>query len=149
MNGEGGNDTVSGGLGDDRVQGEAGDDVLLGGRGTDELAFTENCCDYSYDSGSVLVNLARGIAVAEDGKDTLGYFEFVIGSEADDILKGGRHADKLNGNLGSDIIRGRRGNDHLTGFDGHDSLHGGRGNDHNDDGQGGIAVSHPIDGTVL
>ncbi|MBA3350073.1 MAG: hypothetical protein H0T12_05910, partial [Actinobacteria bacterium] len=120
----------------DGIQGEAGDDVLFGGRGQDTLSFTENCCDYSYDSGSVLVNLARGTAVATDGTDTLGAFEFVIGSQADDILKGGKRADQLSGNLGSDMLRGRRGDDHLFGFDGHDSLHGGQGNNSNDGGRG-------------
>ncbi len=102
LNGEGGDDRVSGGRGDDAIHGEAGDDVLLGGRGKDDLLFTESCCDYSYDSGSVVVNLARGTAVAADGTDSLGYFEVVIGSQAGDILKGGKRSDHLNGNLGSD-----------------------------------------------
>ena len=45
-----------------------------------------------HDSGSVVVNLARGMAVAGDGTDSLGYLELVIGSAADDILKGGKRA---------------------------------------------------------
>jgi hypothetical protein len=40
----------------------------------------------------VVVNLARGMAVAGDGTDSPGYLELVIGSAADDILKGGKRA---------------------------------------------------------
>jgi Ca2+-binding RTX toxin-like protein len=53
----------------------------------------------------------------------------VVGTKANDTLRGTPDADRINGRGGNDRILGLTGDDTLTGGPGHDYLDGGRGND--------------------
>lgn len=77
-------DAINGGLGDDDISGGRGDDTLMGGEGDDNL------------SGN------RG-------------FDLISGDQGDDDLYGGRDDDTLMGGEGDDILVGGKGNDLLTG----------------------------------
>jgi Ca2+-binding RTX toxin-like protein len=134
--GDGGHDVINGGGDDDRVMGHDGDDTMDGGAGLDTVAFTEQCCDYSYDSGGVVVDMRAGTASAADGDDTLGGFEVVLGSLGDDRILGSAREETIYGLDGNDVLRGRGGADLLhpdymfdnpSGAD--DEVHGGKGVD--------------------
>lgn len=60
----------------------------------------------------------------------------IVGTEADDVLRGTPHRDVIWGGGGDDIILGSLGNDLLCGGPGADLIHGGRGNDIADGGAG-------------
>ena len=101
ITGGGGNDTITGGNGNDTLTGSAGDDSLTGGDGNDTLTGSE-------------------------GNDTL------IGGNGDDTLNGGVGDDSLDGGPGTDILNGDPGADNLTGPPNDtsvDSLDGGAGGD--------------------
>ena len=53
----------------------------------------------------------------------------VIGTEGDDALEGGPHAETLSGGGGDDVLNGNGGRDLLDGGTGNDILNGGKGND--------------------
>jgi Ca2+-binding RTX toxin-like protein len=56
-------------------------------------------------------------------------FDYLVGNDEDDILKGFRGNDRLFGGSGKDSLYGGWGNDTLNGGSGKDSLYGGPGND--------------------
>ena len=58
--------------------------------------------------------------------DSLGW---LIGSDANELLKGGAGNDKMTGRLGHDVLLGQDQDDQLYGFGGDDVLDGGTGND--------------------
>lgn len=143
LNGHAGNDTLRGGggtdyiydgAGNDLVQGDAGDDLLYrtdatgkdifdGGAGTDTFTFQ------SYVNSAVLDLLD---ARQNDGQAkglTLRNVEKIVGSSADDDLRGSNKADIFDGSGGDDVLMGRGGNDVLTGGGGDDWLTGGAGAD--------------------
>lgn len=112
--GEGGHDRLHGEGGNDVVHGYDGDDVLDGGPGGDRVFFTELCCDYSYDSGGVRVNLTKGTAKAADGSDQVMGFEEIYGSKGADVLIGSGRGEVLYGLDGNDELDGRGGADTLV-----------------------------------
>jgi Ca2+-binding RTX toxin-like protein len=100
-----------------------GNDTLNGGGGYDRA-------DYSGAAGSVVANLASGIASDGYGStDTLLNIEGLRGSSFNDTLMGSAGNDNLNGNGGNDSLVGDGGNDVLLGGAGADTLIGGAGND--------------------
>jgi len=96
IRGRGGNDTVDGGSGNDSLHGGAGNDLLIGGSGDDEL----------------------------------------FGNAGDDRLLGGQGKDELYGGTGNDYLSGGADDDTLFGQDGNDTLIVGGGNDQADGGHG-------------
>ena len=96
IRGRGGNDTVDGGSGNDSLHGGAGNDLLIGGSGDDEL----------------------------------------FGNSGDDRLLGGQGKDELYGGTGGDYLSGGADDDTLFGQDGNDTLIVGGGNDQADGGRG-------------
>ena len=66
----------------------------------------------------------------------------IIGTSADDKIRGGEGDDEISGKYGDDILSGGKGNDELDGGSGVDHLDGGKGNDELD---GGSGVDH-LDG---
>lgn len=103
--GDGGNDTLDAGSGNDKLYGGIGNDYLIGGQGNDTLdgGSDFDIADYSYSSVGVTVNLATGIATgASSDNDTLANIEAIIGSNYNDILRGGAGNDLLIGGAGSD-----------------------------------------------
>ena len=105
--GEGGSDTLVGGLVGDVLDGGAGDDVLFGNDGNDTLV-----------GGDDADQLAGGF-----GDDALD------GGLGDDLLYGETGADRLLGGDGVDTLDGGDDRDVLDGADGADLLSGGLGND--------------------
>jgi len=106
LEGEDGNDILTGGLGGDTIFGGTGNDSILGGGGNDGL-------------------LQGGL-----GDDT------VEGGEGDDFLFGGQNSDILHGQAGADFVQGNLGADLLFGGVGADTMLGGQGSDtiHGEDG---------------
>src|SRR5262245_36562506 len=95
------NDTITGGAGDELVGGWGGDDVLTGGDGFDTLF-------YALAPAGVTVDLESGKASGGHGNDTFSGFEFVVGSEFDDVLIGSNSdaPETLEGRGGNDFIDG-------------------------------------------
>jgi len=79
------------------------------------------------------LNLASGVVQKymnnQYTEDRLRNIENIVGTYADDILRGNGLGNILSGGLGEDEIYGFDGNDTLNGGDGDDSLIGGKGND--------------------
>ena len=105
LDGGRGADTLLGGLGDDTLSGGRGADVLRGGDGVD-------IADYTFSLDGVQVDMADGASGGGDAEgDTFEDIEIVqgsyhgdtiLGSHADNILRGGRGADVLDGRGGFD-----------------------------------------------
>jgi VCBS repeat-containing protein len=101
--GQGGNDTLSGGLGDDSLFGGTGNDSIDGDTGADQLGGGDG--DDSLEGGA--------------DHDTL------EGEAGSDMLRGGGGDDRLLGGPGDDRLLGEAGADWLAGGDGSDTLAGG------------------------
>jgi Ca2+-binding RTX toxin-like protein len=107
LDGEVGNDALTGGNGNDAISGGSGNDTLKGGSGGDML-----------DGGS-------GGDVVSGG----GASDTVMGGAGSDRLKGGAADDTLDGGAGEDTLTGGGGPDTVNGGDGDDRLEGGGGDD--------------------
>ena len=81
-------------------------------------------------SGYETVRITSVIPKAENGKNCT-----IIGSPADDILRGTSGSDVICGFAGDDTIDGGKGNDTIDGGDGNDEIYGGNGNDKIDGGE--------------
>ncbi|MEY8205792.1 MAG: calcium-binding protein, partial [Bermanella sp.] len=134
IDGQGGNDTITGGSNDDELRGNTGDDTLNGGQGNDLLLGGEGQDTLLGGTGSDQLNGGTGNDVLKggDGNDTLN------GGDNNDALNGGSGNDQLNGDngndqlaggLGSDTLNGGSGDDVLAGDEGNDTLNGGDGSD--------------------
>lgn len=133
--GRGGNDVICAGRGDDLVVGGPGDDLLLGERGVDDM-FGEDGNDrlktgdgptntasggpgddrltggegldlsnYLEFGSPIEADLTDGRATGE-GTDTFASIEGVLGSRADDTLRGNGDGNLLVGAGGNDLISG-------------------------------------------
>lgn len=155
INGGGGNNILSGGEGDDTFivtggglnvyQGGNGYDVITAGKdnavivlGTNSIARIEEInaggfanVSISGTTGDDIVNIS-GLVIAE------GDFVSIDLGAGNDIFKGSKVADTINGGLGDDhilsgagddIISGGLGNDYLDGGAGSDTVHGNNGDD--------------------
>lgn len=132
--GSSGDDTFFGNAGNDKIEAGSGNDYLIGGAGNDTLdgEVGNDWVSYNYSNIGVTMSLSSGTdgtATIGAETDTLKHIENaegstvgdkIIGSEADNILKG------LSGN---DTLKGGLGNDTLFGGEGSDILEGGGGND--------------------
>lgn len=148
-----GNDTIYGNVYDNYLRGYAGNDVIYGGGGNDVFLPGLRSSQAGIDridggAGSdtlsladvllnpVTIDLPTGLAAHTvqtanfiSVHATLVSIENVIGSHANDIIKGNAAANRLDGYLGNDWINGYAGDDIIGGGDGHDALLGGLGND--------------------
>lgn len=156
LDGDGGDDKLTGSRFGDRLSGGAGADILLGGGGDDMLFFDRWDIRVSGGAGRdvavvgsdarVVVDLVAAeieALYANAGNDDLNGFGsrktlLIFGGAGDDDIRGGSAADVLNGEDGTDVINGDAGDDvvhggagadQLTGWIGDDVLHGGGGND--------------------
>lgn len=114
LNGQAGDDTLTGGDGTDTLDGGDGNDVLAAGAGND----------------SVIGGAGDDVLSGQDGNDTLN------GGDGDDNAAGGNGNDSVRGADGNDTLQGQAGNDTLTGETGDDSLVDTTGNDSLDGGNG-------------
>lgn len=99
VNGNEGNDSISGGPNNDVIFGGRDQDVLFGGSGGDEQIFG---------------NLGNDVIAGGNGNDSL------YGGQFSDILNGDEGSDQLFGDLGNDTLDGDAGRDSLTGGPGTD-----------------------------
>lgn len=130
-----GHDTLVGGA-RDFLYGEGGDDTLTGGLymygGTGNDAISSCLKECWGDSGTDTLSAGSGGAILHGGAgaDVLqgGAGEDALyGDKGDDRLYGGSGDDALYGNSGNDVLYGNSGDDLLSGGPGTDSLHGGDG----------------------
>jgi hypothetical protein len=103
LDGRGGNDSLTGGIGADRILGGTGHDDLWGKDGNDTI-----------EGGSGLDDIYGG-----KGNDVL------RGGSEEDWIEGNEDHDQLTGGSGTDFLYGGSGIDGLFGGNGVDHLHGG------------------------
>jgi Ca2+-binding RTX toxin-like protein len=119
-----GNDSVFGDNGDDRMTRTGGGiDLFDGGNGDDTFIFASFVLSAQLDLQDASKNAGQAQGL------TLQRIEKIVGSFADDDLRGGRGNDNFDGNFGDDVLMGRDGNDTLNGGGGDDWLTGGTGSD--------------------
>ncbi|HEX2196472.1 MAG TPA: calcium-binding protein [Actinomycetota bacterium] len=128
-------DVIEGGGDGDGIVGGAGRDTLDGGAGSDLVSYAERCCDYSYDAGSVEVDLTTGVATGADGTDSIANFEGIQGSDGDDVLIGDDGPNRIYALNGEDEVHARGGDDRIVADD-----IGGVGDDHVDGGEGSDTI---------
>lgn len=126
----GGNDLLDGGDGDDTLYGNGGNDTLKGGDGADALhgGSGSDTASYEWAEDAVTVNLKNGKGSRGDAAgDTYESIENVVGSTANDKIRGDDGDNRLNGHHGNDKVQGGDGKDTLVGGGGGDDLDGGQG----------------------
>jgi len=106
---------LDGGRGDDLIRGLAGDDILSGGRGADTIEGGAgiDIATYATSATGVSVDMANG--AAGDGDATGDVFDSI------EIVQGSFHDDSIAGDAGDNILRGGRGADDLDGREGIDT----------------------------
>ncbi|MCB0913946.1 MAG: hypothetical protein KDB60_20255, partial [Propionibacteriaceae bacterium] len=132
---------------DNRLDGDAGNDTLSGGDGTDTAVFDVASTDVivARTATGVRIIVANGGIILSDDHvaDDVEVFEFsdrtlsredlagliISGTDADETLVGTAIADNILGRGGNDTITGLGGHDALDGGTGADSLSGDDGND--------------------
>ena len=146
LTGDGKANILNGGAGNDIIRGGGGADTLIGGRGKDSLNGNsgKDTVDYSKDAASggtlgVVVNLLgtgfQGGLAADTAKDGFGHTDVVknipnvVGTQFNDRIYGGNHANALSGGAGDDLLASGADNDRLYGGRGADDLTGGSGAD--------------------
>jgi Ca2+-binding RTX toxin-like protein len=173
IDGQGGNDTMAGGLGNDIYVVDSANDIIEegSGEGTDwVLASTTYDLGVSntYDkvSKTPLLSEVENLILLESSTSIVngnpvdsrlslldfngtgnGLNNYIVGNSGNNILDGGDGNDTLlGGTAGNDTILGGTGNDWLLGDTGNDSLLGGDGNDTLD---GGTVTIPLLDGNSL
>ncbi|WP_296583402.1 calcium-binding protein [Xanthobacter sp.] len=112
LSGGDGTDTISGGAGDDLIIGGAGADTMDGGTGIDTLSYAGSTLSVSVTLGaSGAQTTATGATGSDASGDKLKNFENLIGSQADDTLKGNTSNNVLDGGGGVDTLTGGGGTD--------------------------------------
>ena len=146
INGGDGNDTITaagaaigavrlginGNAGDDALTGSTGMDTLDGGDGNDVIAAGTG-------NDSVIGGAGDDVLSGQDGNDTLNGQDgddSVIGGNGNDSMLGGDGNDTIQGQAGDDTSNGETGDDSLVDTTGNDSLLGGTGFDTLDSGTG-------------
>lgn len=134
-------ETLIGLGGDDTLLGDGGDDLLIGGEGADSLNGGTGIDTVSFADASarVVADIANQVAGAGEAEgDRFAQVENIIGSSADDqlrgnglanMIEGGDAADQLFGRAGDDTLLGEAGDDILAGNAGQDRLRGSQGDD--------------------
>ncbi len=117
IDGQGGNDTLTGGAGNDRLIGGTGADAMAGGTGNDT---------YVVDNAGDVVTEDAG-AGTDTVETTL--TTYTLGAEVENLTFTGAGNFTGTGNALANVITGGIGNDNLNGAGGADTLIGGAGND--------------------
>lgn len=118
--GQGGDDTLKGGVMDDRLSGGTGNDSVLGRKGND-LIFGEAGEDSllgGADDDTIYGGADSDLIYGQNGND------IVAGQEGDDDIDGGRGDDRLLGGADDDTIKGDDGDDKMFGQAGDDEMFG-------------------------
>ena len=141
--GNGGKDSLTGGVGDDRIDGGDGKDAIAGGGGQDKLygGNGNDSLSGQADNDELHGGAGNDLLYGGDAQDTVygdAGKDKLFGDEDNDHLYGGAGKDKVHGGIGQDDVYGDAGddalygdddNDRLFGSDGKDALYGGRGQD--------------------
>lgn len=129
IQGQGGADTLIGGAGFDGLDGGAGNDRLVGGAAADSLVGGAgfDTADFTDIGDDMVIDLASGSALSDDGIDNLSSVENVLATAFGDTVSGNAAANLLSGLGGDDRITGRDGADSLLGGEGSDTVFGGEG----------------------
>ncbi|MDP9384854.1 MAG: hypothetical protein M3P50_06430 [Actinomycetota bacterium] len=123
---------IAGGDGRDALTGSPDDDLLDGGTGDDALDGAGGLADrvvYGARTAAVRVDLAAGNGGEAGETDQLVSLEFASGGSGADLLIGTAAENELRGGDGDDRIDGRGGDDDLDGGLGDDLVDGGAGED--------------------
>ena len=140
IDGQGGNDTLTGSAGNDSLYGSSGNDVLIGGAGDDYLhggaeldSFDggdgNDTLDFSFSGTGGSVSLPAGVTGIGGINETFLSIENLIGSSGSDTIIGSAGANRLDGYYGNDSISAGDGDDTVSGGFGLDTMNGGVGND--------------------
>ena len=141
-----GNDIITAGTGADEIYGDADNDVIApggvkgdghadtidGGAGKDSI---------HWDKGPIEADLAEGIAIGE-GRDAFKDVEGMVGTTANDVLRGDGGPNTIDGGVGNDKIFGGAGNDTLDGGLNDDFVAPGTGDDSVTDNSGVNTLSY-------
>ncbi|MTI06403.1 DUF4114 domain-containing protein [Roseibium denhamense] len=109
-------DQLYGGHDDDTFYGDAGNDMMHGGRGNDTVDYSAFEVDLSI---SLHNKRAHGLEI---GTDTLKFIDNIQSGGGNDILKGSKGDNIIDGGAGNDQIRGLQGSDILSGGSGTDTF---------------------------
>jgi Ca2+-binding RTX toxin-like protein len=150
-----GNDTIDGGIGNDTIQGGLGQDTLDGGADNDTVDYTtfNNFGTYNLQAGTANLGVFTETILNFENIKVGNGGSTVIGSTANNDVRGGDGADTIQGGAGNDKLYGGAGNDTIDGGDDDDTLYGDTGNDTitggsgNDTIQGGLGQD-TLDGGV-
>lgn len=120
-----GNDTLAGGSGNDVMSDGDGRDTVAGNSGDDTIVAGEGDDTYRGDGGFDTLEMGaakQGVNVDLNGHKSTGLgtdevwgIEKVVGSRYDDVLRGDKRSNTLEGGDGNDQLRGMGGEDTLTG----------------------------------
>ncbi len=103
LRGDAGVNIIDGGRGNDQIRGGGGADILIGGIGVDWI-------DYRSSSAGVNVNLVTNVVSGGDATgDIISGFEYIFGSDFDDVLIGTAGRNAFRSGDGADIIDGAGG----------------------------------------
>lgn len=116
FSGQTGNDLLVGRGGDDSLNGGSDEDVLIGGDGNDSM-------DGGTEDDTLIGNSGDDTMMGGDGADVM------VGQDGADSMDGGSGNDTMDGGAGNDVMEGGDGVDVLRGRDGVDELAGGLGLD--------------------
>ena len=149
LSGNAGRDILNGGAGNDDLSGDSGDDIMIGGAGNDTYSITDGgdvvqeAMNGGIDTIFTSVNLTLGAnvenAVITGGNTT------VTGNDLNNIVTGGGGADSIAGGKGADTLLGQAGNDAVGGGDGNDVIEGGLGADQLNGGAGNDLFLYRLD----
>jgi Ca2+-binding RTX toxin-like protein len=126
------------------IDGDAGDDTITGAGSRDDLsggAGSGDTLSYAGDSSDVIADLSAASPGPPTQTDDTQLFENVVGGTKSDTLTGNDLANRITGDDGDDVIVGKAGGDTITGDDDKDTIYGGTGNDNIDAGDGEDTLS--------
>jgi len=134
FDGQEGNDTITGSIGEDTISGGDGDDVVQAGAGRDTVFGGDGDDSLGGGDDDDVIYGGRGFDTLNGDADDDVLFgnedrDMLIGGTGDDVLSGNAGRDTLNGKSGDDILYGGAGTDRLYGGIGNDTLDGGRDDD--------------------
>jgi len=126
-------DRLTGDDGANRLEGLGGNDILTGGLG-DDLYFLETAGDRIVEAtnggtDTVVVGFNYALAAPLENLTLIGLATNGTGNDANNVITGNDRANLLKGLDGTDMLFGGAGNDTLYGGTGNDQLYGGDGTD--------------------
>jgi Ca2+-binding RTX toxin-like protein len=131
LRGNNGNDQLNGGNDADNLFGLLGADRLSGGIGVDAAFYTEKIINLTLSIDNVANDAGEGDNILTDVENVFSGSgaDKITGSAANNLLDGGAGNDTMDGAGGNDKLQGNAGNDRMLAGTGADDYNGGGGND--------------------